>query len=241
MQRQSRRRNSGSQNGVSTKSQELTTELAVKLDVWRGKRVPYLYSSFHTAMQIKKRWNGVGSECAKSKSTTSYRGVRRRRWGKWVSEIREPGKKRRIWLGSFDTAEKAARAYDVGAVSLKGKSALPNFPHLLHTLPRPSSLDTKDIQLAAAQAAHDFHPSEVVGLLQSDHIHQNGKSANLIITTTDDDDDDPLGGRDEELMDCDSTNLLTSMAGALILTPPRLYDVFDVEQEFLWSEFGGVP
>ncbi|KAM7253978.1 hypothetical protein ACFE04_031660 [Oxalis oulophora] len=57
-----------------------------------------------------------------------YRGVRQRHWGSWVSEIRHPLLKRRVWLGTFETAEEAAKAYDEAAVLMSGRNAKTNFP-----------------------------------------------------------------------------------------------------------------
>ncbi|GLU05749.1 hypothetical protein SLE2022_228300 [Rubroshorea leprosula] len=138
-----------------------------------------------------------------------YRGIRCR-GGKWVSEIREPRKTTRIWLGTYPTPEMAAAAFDVAALALKGRDAALNFPQSVGSYPVPASSSPEDIRKAAAAAA---------ALKRSESTSEG-------TTTSSSTSEAQNRGVAGEFVDMEAVlnfpNLLVDMAEGMLMPPPRI-------------------
>ncbi|OVA14364.1 AP2/ERF domain [Macleaya cordata] len=151
-------------------------------------------------------------------NSANYKGIRKRKWGKWVSEIREPGKKTRIWLGSFETPEMAATAYDVAALHLKGHGARLNFPESIDRLPRIVTTNPDDIRSMARMTAFRLRGTTTKRKCDSCEGGNSGvpSSIPMIIGLTPNQiqaiNDSPL----------DSPKMWFELADALLIEPPLI-------------------
>ena len=102
--------------------------------------------------------SNVEKTAAERSDSSLYRGVRKRKWGKYVSEIRLPNSRQRIWLGSYDSAVKAARAFDAAMFCLRGSGAKFNFPNDPPYIAGGRSMTHSEIKTAAARFANSGQP-----------------------------------------------------------------------------------
>lgn len=138
-----------------------------------------------------------------------------------MSEIREPRKTRRIWLGTYPTPEMAAAAYDVAALALKGSDAVLNFPDHVEVYPVANSSSPPDIRAAAAAAAELMKAESGQTATTTVEARSQGGDEGSV---TNEGGVAPASGEEfideEELFDM--PNLLVDMAGGMLVSPPRI-------------------
>ncbi|XP_044464021.1 ethylene-responsive transcription factor WIN1-like [Mangifera indica] len=106
-----------------------------------------------------------------------FRGVRQRHWGSWVSEIRNPVLKRRVWLGTFGTAGAAASAYNQAAILMIGQNAKANFP-----LPKTTTQTAAHQQGKKSDTDHHNYspfPSRALSELSTQSLKSVAKTCHL--------------------------------------------------------------
>nr|GEW71156.1 ethylene-responsive transcription factor ERF017-like [Tanacetum cinerariifolium] len=167
--------------------------------------VKQVVSSPSLSSSTSRDRTGISTSSDQNARADKYTGVRKRKWGKFVAEIRLPKCRDRIWLGSYDTPEKAARAFDAALFCLRGSTANFNFPRQPPCIPGATSLSRSQIQAVAASyasASYADHSSSTNSISSpsssSEEVEQESPSPSYVSQLQTDQTDTSIANLDDD-------------------------------------------